>query len=194
MRCRAATTRRDESFRPAFPAPGALGVRAEQEPADDVGVHRARLGDARIPAPPVARVAARLAPHLEWPGGAGEFLAETLARLSRRRTEALFVSLHRADGAYIASLEFEGGAQTIELSLRAIVESALANRASGLLLAHNHPSGDPRPSATDIASTRALAALCRPLDLVLHDHLVIGRIAVVSMHHAGLLVAHREAA
>jgi DNA repair protein RadC len=56
-----------------------------------------------------------------------------------------------------------------------------------MLLMHNHPSGEATPSADDIAATAGLAALCRPLDIVLHDHLVVGGGSVVSMQRAGLL-------
>jgi DNA repair protein RadC len=110
------------------------------------------------------------------------------------REESLFVSLHDARGRYLASVEFEGSASGIGLPYRRLVESAFANRAVKLLLAHNHPSGDATPSAADVDSTRSLLALCAPLGLELCDHLVVGRTAVTSMREAGYLARSRRAA
>lgn len=62
------------------------------------------------------------------------------------------------------------------------------------MLLHNHPSGDPTPSAEDRSATSMLAALCRPLELVLHDHLVIGAQSVVSMRRAGMIDIEKAAA
>lgn len=42
-------------------------------------------------------------------------------------------------------------------------------------MVHNHPSGDPSPSAADITMTRTIADVAKPLGIVLHDHLIIGR-------------------
>jgi len=85
-----------------------------------------------------------------------------------------------------------GGADGSSLTtgFRALIEQALACGARGLIIAHNHPSGDARPSETDVRSTRHLQALARPLDLELFDHVVVSRRAAFSMRHAGLL-GHR---
>jgi hypothetical protein len=41
------------------------------------------------------------------------------------------------------------------------------------LTAHNHPSGDPTPSRADVGMTKALIEACRPLDIAIHDHVVV---------------------
>ncbi|MGX7953538.1 JAB domain-containing protein [Tsuneonella sp. HG249] len=97
------------------------------------------------------------------------------------------VTLHDSKGRYSSSLQREGTHGGIELDYRDLIEVALASRASGLLLIHNHPSGDPTPSADDIAATRMLVALCRPLQLKIHDHLIVGAATLVSMRRAGLI-------
>ena len=56
---------------------------------------------------------------------------------------------------------------------------------SGFL--HNHPSGDPSPSAADIAITREIANAAKPLGITVHDHLVIGRNGEKSFKTMGLL-------
>ena len=72
---------------------------------------------------------------------------------------------------------------------RQIVETALSCGASGFILVHNHPSGDPAPSDADIDMTRKLASTARGLDLILHDHVVIGRAGYFSMRENGLIAA-----
>ena len=58
--------------------------------------------------------------------------------------------------------------------------------ASAILLAHNHPSGDPTPSAEDIRITRQLIDAGRIIDIRVIDHIVIGRPGFVSMREQGL--------
>lgn len=69
----------------------------------------------------------------------------------------------------------QGGADEVELPVRAIIADALRFGAAGLIVAHNHPSGDLRPSAADLSATRALAATACSLGIDLHDHLIVGR-------------------
>jgi DNA repair protein RadC len=70
---------------------------------------------------------------------------------------------------------------------REVVQRALEVGAGALVLAHNHPSGDPQPSKADIEMTRAIADACRPLGITIHDHIIIGKSEVVSFKAMGLL-------
>lgn len=63
---------------------------------------------------------------------------------------------------------------SVMVCVRQIVRRALYHEASGLILAHNHPSGDPTPSRQDKDWTRMLAQVLAAVDLVLHDHIIIG--------------------
>ena len=58
---------------------------------------------------------------------------------------------------------------------REIMRRALELSATALILVHNHPSGDPSPSTADIAMTMQIATLGKALNIVVHDHLIIGR-------------------
>jgi len=58
---------------------------------------------------------------------------------------------------------------------REVVKRALELSASALILVHNHPSGDPTPSAADIKMTRDIAEIAKPLGIVVHDHIIVGR-------------------
>lgn len=59
------------------------------------------------------------------------------------------------------------------MDARRILLRAMARGAVGIIIAHNHPSGDPRPSTSDMRVTRELADTCRGLGIHLRDHLVI---------------------
>ena len=58
---------------------------------------------------------------------------------------------------------------------------------SGKILVHNHPSGDPTPSAADIDMTRQVIEAGRTLRITVHDHLVVGRDGVASFKALGLI-------
>lgn len=70
---------------------------------------------------------------------------------------------------------------------REIVKRALALDASALILVHNHPSGDPTPSSADIEMTKRLKEAAKPFDIVIHDHLVVGRDKTASFKALGIL-------
>jgi DNA repair protein RadC len=74
-----------------------------------------------------------------------------------------------------------GGRDQVAISIRTVAVDALAFGATGVVIAHNHPSGDATPSARDVAFTRALAAGLRTLEVVLLDHLVIAGDRVTSL-------------
>jgi DNA repair protein RadC len=70
---------------------------------------------------------------------------------------------------------------------REVFRAAIAEAAAGIIVAHNHPSGDPTPSADDRAVTRQLAEAGRILDMPLYDHIVIGSGRYVSFSESGML-------
>lgn len=72
---------------------------------------------------------------------------------------------------------------------REVIKRALELSASALILVHNHPSGDPTPSKADIDMTNKLYTLADQFNIVIHDHLIIGRVNEVSFKNLGLLEA-----
>ncbi len=70
---------------------------------------------------------------------------------------------------------------------REVFRAAIAEAAAGIIVVHNHPSGDPTPSAEDRAVTQQLAAAGRLLDLPLYDHVIIAGDRFVSFATSGLL-------
>lgn len=70
---------------------------------------------------------------------------------------------------------------------REVVKRALELNASALILVHNHPSGDPSPSEQDISMTRSIQNAAEVLNIVIHDHLVVGKEQDFSFRGNGLL-------
>jgi DNA repair protein RadC len=70
---------------------------------------------------------------------------------------------------------------------REVFRAAIAEAAAGIIVVHNHPSGDPTPSAEDRAVTQQLVAAGRLLDLPLYDHVIIAGDRFVSFATTGLL-------
>ncbi len=66
-------------------------------------------------------------------------------------------------------------------------QEAVVSRAAALVLFHNHPSGDPEPSAEDLALTRRLAAAGSLMGIEVLDHLVLGAGSYVSLKERGVL-------
>jgi DNA repair protein RadC len=70
---------------------------------------------------------------------------------------------------------------------REVFRAAIAEAAAGVVVVHNHPSGDPAPSADDRQVTRQLVEAGRLLDLPVYDHVVVGGDRYFSFAEAGLL-------
>jgi DNA repair protein RadC len=58
---------------------------------------------------------------------------------------------------------------------REVMRRALELSVTALILVHNHPSGDPTPSQADIAMTKTIVDVAKPLGIVVHDHIIVGR-------------------
>ena len=80
-----------------------------------------------------------------------------------------------------------GSVSRTDISPREIVRRALDVGATGMIMAHNHPSGDPQPSRQDLAATRAVADAARLFDIGLHDHIVVSRSGYRSLREEGYL-------
>ena len=70
---------------------------------------------------------------------------------------------------------------------REVVKRALALGASGVILLHNHPSGDTNPSRADIETTRSIAVALKAVGIALHDHMIVGRGRHTSLKQLGLI-------
>ena len=101
--------------------------------------------------------------------------------------ETLWVA-HVDDQARCLRLaRYPGDESSASFPLRSIIADAATHGSAGLVLAHNHPSGDPTPSRQDCAATRRLASAAEALDCAVVDHLVFAGGQCTSLRRLGLL-------
>ncbi len=119
------------------------------------------------------------------PRSAARYFAQRLRGLGHEVFAALFLDTrHRALG--FEEL-FRGSIDGAEVHPRVLVERALAHRAAAVIVGHNHPSGNPEPSAADRAVTARLKQALSLVDIRLLDHFVIGDGAPTSMAERGMV-------
>ena len=112
-----------------------------------------------------------------------------LELLGGERQEALYEACLDAKGKLLSCKKLaQGSADSAVLSVRQVVENALLCGASGVVLAHNHPSGIALPSESDRAATLWIRDALKPMDIRLLDHIIVADGDFVSMNQSGYLV------
>jgi DNA repair protein RadC len=101
--------------------------------------------------------------------------------------ESLWVAHVDAEARCVHLERYPGDKNGAVFPLRAIIADAAELGSAGILLAHNHPSGDPRPSDSDCRATRRLASAAEALDCAVLDHLVFAGTECTSFRRMGLL-------
>ena len=101
--------------------------------------------------------------------------------------ESLWVAHLDEEATCVHLSRHSGDDSGTDFPLRSIIVDAAVHGSAAILLAHNHPSGDPTPSDSDKRSTRRLAAAAEALDCALVDHLVFGGSRCTSFRAIGLL-------
>ena len=81
----------------------------------------------------------------------------------------------------------QGTVNQAPLYPREILRRALEIGATALIIVHNHPSGDPTPCQADVKATAHLVAAARPLEIAVHDHLIVARTGWRSLRAEGLI-------
>ncbi len=98
-----------------------------------------------------------------------------MEKLRHRKKECVVVACLDAKGQLIKEIELTSGSVNMSLiSPRDVFLEALRYEAVNIILVHNHPSGDPTPSSSDLQVTRCIARMGQNLDIPLLDHIVIG--------------------
>ncbi|TVQ80117.1 MAG: DNA repair protein RadC [Flavobacteriales bacterium] len=97
------------------------------------------------------------------------------------------VFLNRANRVIDEICISKGGMSGTVVDLRMIFREALARRSSGILLAHNHPSGTKRPSEQDISLTKKIKNAAELLDIHVVDHIIVANNAYFSFRDEGLV-------
>lgn len=120
-------------------------------------------------------------------GGPADAAAYLLPEVLERESEALFVLMlntrNRVTGKTVV---YEGSVNTSLVRLSEVFREAVRRNACSIIVAHNHPSGDPSPSPEDVGLTRALVQAGKLLDVQVLDHLVLAGGHAVSLKARGL--------
>lgn len=135
----------------------------------------------------------------EWPAGRwsvraprdlGERLSAQMGRLER---EELWVVLLNTRNVVLAvQTVYVGNVSTALVRVGELFRDAIRRHAAGLIMVHNHPSGDPTPSPDDLHLTAEAVAAGRLLDVAVLDHLIIGQAAYVSLRDRGVTFDQRN--
>jgi DNA repair protein RadC len=136
------------------------------------------LGRRMLAAAPEERLAVRS------PADVAQLLMAEMAHLAQEHFRAVYLDTRNhvlgVDTIYVGSLN-ASYIRTAE-----VFREAVKRNCAAVIVAHNHPSGDPTPSPEDVAVTRELAAAGNLLDIELLDHLIIGQQRFVSLRERGL--------
>lgn len=110
------------------------------------------------------------------------------AAMAHRDTEQVrILFLDRKNRLIADEIQQKGTVDHTPLYPREVVKRALELHASAIILAHNHPSGDPQPSRADIDMTKRIQDACQAVGVALHDHVVIARTGYCSFKADGLI-------
>ncbi len=108
--------------------------------------------------------------------------------MAHRETEQFRIFYLDSKNILIADEEqARGTVDHVPVYPREVVKRALQLNASALILVHNHPSGDPTPSESDITMTGAIQAAVQTMGITLHDHIIIGKSCELSFRSHGYL-------
>lgn len=114
-----------------------------------------------------------------------DYLSADMACLRIERVRVLY--LNKRNMLIKDQIMWEGSIDEVAFHCREVICRALELGAAALILVHNHPSGDAKPSSTDVSVTRAIAESGRRLGIVVHDHLVIASGGFSTMRGMGLI-------
>lgn len=129
---------------------------------------------------------AELPLKLDGLAAARDFFAGCMADADPER-ENLWVA-HVDEQTRCLHLSRHSGNETgAKFPLRQIIADAALHGSAGIVLAHNHPSGDPRPSDSDCRATRRLATAAEALDCAVLDHLIFAGAECTSLRRLGYL-------
>ena len=110
----------------------------------------------------------------------------TMGNLKEEQFRVLF--LDKKHHLIADELEKNGNIEAVEIDLRDIVKKSLNFFAKSVILLHNHPSGDPKPSKTDIDNTKKISSALGAVGVGVYDHLIVGKNGeIFSFKSEGLL-------
>jgi DNA repair protein RadC len=115
----------------------------------------------------------------------GDYLQAAMAHSPIEEVRVLFLN---SKNLLLANERmWQGSVDEAAVHVREVISRAIALGATAIIIVHNHPSGDPAPSAQDIRLTRDLAEAGRHMKIAVHDHVIVGSQGRTSMKAMGLI-------
>jgi DNA repair protein RadC len=127
----------------------------------------------------------REALRLSSPADVYRLLGPQVEHLAQEQLHVL--SLTTKNHVIAAHLVYQGTITGMPVRLAEVFRPAIIDAAAGIVVSHNHPSGDPTPSQDDIRLSRQMTAAGKLLDIEVLDHIVIGHGRFVSLKEMGLI-------
>jgi DNA repair protein RadC len=123
-------------------------------------------------------------PQITSPAEAARLLSADMAYLEQEHLRVLLLSIKNH---LVAVHEvYKGSVCASQVRVSEVFREAVRSNSPAIIVAHNHPSGDPAPSAEDVHVTRQIVAAGRLLDIDVLDHIIIGHQRWVSLRERGL--------
>jgi DNA repair protein RadC len=123
-------------------------------------------------------------PAINSPADAAQLVLYEMQALEQEHLRVLL--LDRRNKVLEVVEVYRGSVNSSQVRVGEVFKEAIRKNASGIVVVHNHPSGDPTPSPDDVAVTRAIVQAGKLLDVDVLDHLVIGQGRWVSLKERGL--------
>ena len=123
-------------------------------------------------------------PSVNSPADAASLLMPFIGNIENE--EMWILVLNRRNSVIQIVRLYQGSVNSSQVRVGEVFRVAILEQASAILLAHNHPSGDPNPSSDDISVTRAINQAGKLLDIDVLDHLILGQGNWVSLKTRGL--------
>ncbi len=114
-----------------------------------------------------------------------DYCRASMAYHDKEQFRILF--LDRKNKIIADEVQQEGTVDHTPVYPREVIKRALELAATAIILVHNHPSGDPTPSRTDIDMTKQIVEASEKLSITVHDHVIIGREGHASFRQLGLI-------
>ena len=124
-------------------------------------------------------------PNISSPESVRQLLQPEMSILAQEQLRVLL--LDTKNGVVAQRVLYQGNVNSAVIRTAEVMRPSVVEAVPSIILAHNHPSGDPTPSPEDVAITKDIIEAGKLLDIAVLDHVVIGRESVVSMKERGLI-------
>jgi DNA repair protein RadC len=123
-------------------------------------------------------------PQIKTPADAAQLLIPLLSLLDQEEVHTM--QMDTRNRVISITLLYRGSLNAASMRVSEVFKEAIRVNAAAIVIAHNHPSSDPTPSAEDIQVTKTLVNAGKLLDVDLLDHIVVGGARYVSMKERGV--------